>query len=74
MQLSAWDSYAPTLLRWLLVGGGIIAIVVVLNRGLQALGVRGETARGIALVSPWILGLLIWNLFPFGYSLFLIFT
>ena len=74
MQLSAWDSYGPTLLRWLLVGGGIIAIVVGLNKGLQALGIKPEKARGIALVSPWILGLLIWNLFPFGYSLFLSFT
>jgi multiple sugar transport system permease protein len=74
MQLSAWDSYGPTLLRWLLVGGGIIAVVVGLNKGLQTLGIKPEKARGIALVSPWILGLLIWNLFPFGYSLFLSFT
>lgn len=74
MPLSAWDSYAPTILRWLLVGGGILTLVIVLNKVLQALGLRPEAARGIALVSPWILGLLIWNLFPFGYSLYLSFT
>ena len=74
MYLSAWDSYAPTLLRWLLVGGGMIAIVVGLNKGLQALGVKRETARGFALISPWLLGLLIWNAFPFAYSFYLSFT
>lgn len=74
MPLSAWDSYTPTILRWLLVGGGIIGIVIGLNKGLQALGVRRETARGVALVSPWILGLLIWNAFPFAYSFYLSFT
>ena len=74
MYLSAWDSYAPTIVRWLLVGGGIIAIVVGLNKGLQALGVRRETARGFALISPWILGFLIWNAFPFAYSFYLSFT
>lgn len=74
MQISGWDSYAPTLLRWLLVGGGIVVIVVAMNKGLQALGVRRETATGIALVSPWILGLLIWNAFPFIYSFYLSFT
>jgi multiple sugar transport system permease protein len=74
MQLSAWESYAPTLLRWLLVGGGMMAMVVGLNKGLQFIGVRRETARGFALVSPWLLGLLIWNAFPFAYSFFLSFT
>ena len=74
MQLSAWESYAPTLLRWLLVGGGMMAMVVGLNKGLQFIGVRRETARGLALVSPWLLGLLIWNAFPFAYSFFLSFT
>lgn len=74
MQLSAWESYAPTLLRWLLVGGGMMAMVVGLNKGLQFIGVRRETARGLALVSPWLLGLLIWNAFPFAYSFYLSFT
>lgn len=74
MPLSAWESYAPTLVRWLLVGGGIIAMVVGLNKGLQAIGIRRETARGFALVSPWLLGLLIWNAFPFAYSFYLSFT
>jgi multiple sugar transport system permease protein len=62
------------LLRWLLVGGGMMAMVVGLNKGLQFIGVRRETARGLALVSPWLLGLLIWNAFPFAYSFYLSFT
>jgi hypothetical protein len=70
MYLSAWDSYAPTLLRWLLVGGGMIAIVVGLNKGLQALGVKRETARGFALVSPWLLGYYL-ERFSFAYSFYL---
>lgn len=74
MALTAWESYWPTLLRWLLVGGGIIAIVVGLNRGLQALGVKAEMARGYALISPWILGFLVWSLYPFIYSFYLSFT
>jgi multiple sugar transport system permease protein len=57
-----------------LTGGGIVAIVVLLNKGLQALGVKPETARGFALISPWLLGLLIWNVYPFAYSLYLSFT
>lgn len=74
MQLSAWESYFPTLTRWLLVGGGIMGIVILLNRGLQALGVKPEKARGFALISPWLLGFLIWSVFPFAYSFYLSFT
>jgi multiple sugar transport system permease protein len=74
MGLSVWESYGPTLVRWLLVGGGIIAMVVGLNKGLQALGVKPEMARGYALISPWILGFIIWGLYPFIYSFYLSFT
>jgi len=74
VQISAWETYYPTLLRWLLVGGGIAGLMVGLNRGLQALGVKREAANGYALVLPWILGLLIWSLYPFVYSFYLSFT
>jgi len=74
MQLSAWESYLPTLVRWLLVGGGITGVVALLNKGLQALGVKPETARGFALISPWLVGFLVWSVFPFAYSFYLSFT
>lgn len=74
MQLSAWESYFPTLVRWLLVGGGITGVVALLNKGLQALGVKPETARGFALISPWLVGFLVWSVFPFAYSFYLSFT
>jgi multiple sugar transport system permease protein len=74
MEFAAWESYWPTLLRWSLIGAVIIGIVVGTNKGLQALGVRPEFARGYALISPWILGFLIWNLYPFIYSFYLSFT
>jgi multiple sugar transport system permease protein len=62
------------MLRWLLVGGGMIVIVVGLNKVLQSLGVKPEIARAYALIAPWILGFLIWNLYPFVYSFYLSFT
>jgi multiple sugar transport system permease protein len=74
MQLTALESYWPTMLRWLLVGGGMIVIVVGLNKVLQSLGVKPEIARAYALIAPWILGFLIWNLYPFVYSFYLSFT
>ncbi len=74
MDVSAWDTYAPTFIRWVIVGAVIAALMVGLNRLLQSLGVKREAANGYALVLPWILGLVIWNLFPFAYSLYLSFT
>ena len=74
MQVSAWETYYPTLLRWLFTGGTILGLIVLLNWGLQKLGVKRETANGYALVFPMILGLLIWNIYPFAYSFYLSFT
>lgn len=74
MQVSAWETYYPTLLRWLFTGGTILGLIVLLNWGLQRLGVKRETANGYALVLPMILGLLIWNIYPFAYSFYLSFT
>jgi multiple sugar transport system permease protein len=74
MQVSAWETYTPTLIRWLVVGGGMFLLMVGLNKGLQSLGVRREAAAGYALVLPWILGFTIWSLYPFISSLYLSFT
>jgi multiple sugar transport system permease protein len=74
MQVSAWDTYYPTLFRWLFTGGTIIILMVTLNWILQRLGMKREMANGYALVLPMILGLLIWFIFPFAYSFYLSFT
>lgn len=74
MQVSAWESYFPTLIRWLLVGGSVIGLMVLLNRVLQALGVKREVATGYSLILPWLLGFAIWELYPFARSLYLSFT
>jgi multiple sugar transport system permease protein len=74
MPVPAWDTYYPTLLRWFFTGAGIIALMVLLNWGLQRLGMRREMANGYALVLPMVLGLAIWFLYPFAYSFYLSFT
>ncbi len=74
MQVSAWETYYPTLYHWLLTGGGIILSMLLLHYILRALGVKREAATGYALILPWILGFVIWNLYPFGRSLYLSFT
>ncbi|MCS7281957.1 MAG: sugar ABC transporter permease [Anaerolineae bacterium] len=74
MYVSAWETYYPTLLRWLAVGGGLIGLMILLQKLLRLFGVRREVATGYALILPWILGFLIWNLYPFARSLYLSFT
>jgi multiple sugar transport system permease protein len=74
MQVSAWETYYPTLLRWVLVGGGMIGLMLLLYQVLRALGVKRETATGYSLILPWILGFLVWIAYPFASSLYLSFT
>jgi multiple sugar transport system permease protein len=74
MQITAWESYSPTLLRWLLVGGGLMISILLLYRVLRYFGVNREAATGYALILPWLLGFLILNLYPFASSLYLSFT
>ena len=74
MEISAWETYSPTLLRWTGTGVGIIFLMLVLYQILNALGVKRETATGYALILPWILGFVIWNAYPFARSFYLSFT
>lgn len=74
MVISAWETYYPTLLHWLLVGGGIMLSVLIVYRVLRFFGVGREAATGYALITPWILGFLIFSLYPFARSLYLSFT
>ena len=74
MEVPALDTYLPTFVRWLAVGGAIMALTVLTNYGLQRIGVSPETSRGYALIMPWIVGFLIFQLYPFAYSFYLSFT
>lgn len=67
-------SYGPTVVRYAAVALGLGAIMFVVYRIQVALGIRREAAAGRALVTPWVLGFLIFQLFPIGASLYLSFT
>jgi multiple sugar transport system permease protein len=66
--------YAETFGRYVLVAAAIIVVMLLTYRGLRAVGVRREPATGFALIIPWFLGFLIWNLFPLTASLYLSLT
>ncbi|MBA2775236.1 MAG: sugar ABC transporter permease, partial [Chloroflexia bacterium] len=46
----------------------------VLHKVLRLFGVNREAATGYALILPWMIGFLVWNLGPFVASLYLSFT
>lgn len=66
--------YTQTLVDYLVVGVFIIVSMVLIHRLLRRFGVGREAANGYALVLPWILGLLIWNLGPFVAAFYLSLT
>jgi multiple sugar transport system permease protein len=66
--------YSETLVRYVLVAVAIVGAMFVVYRGLRAAGVRRDAATGFALTVPWLLGFLIWNLFPLVASLYLSLT
>lgn len=67
-------SYLPTLGRYILVAIGLFVIMYVVYRVQLRLGVRHEAAAGRALVMPWVIGFLIFNVFTIGSSFYLSFT
>jgi multiple sugar transport system permease protein len=66
--------YVSTLSHYLLVAVAIGAAMFLTHRVLRAMGARRDAAMGLALILPWVLGFLIWNLFPLAASLYLSFT
>jgi multiple sugar transport system permease protein len=66
--------YSSTFSHWLLVAGAVIGAVLLTYFLLTKLGVQRESATGIALIMPWVLGFLIFSLFPFAASFYLSFT
>jgi multiple sugar transport system permease protein len=74
MDFSVLNTYLPTLIRYFLVMVGIGVIMIVAYRVQLALGIKREAATGRALVMPWIIGFLIFNVFGIGASFYLSFT
>jgi multiple sugar transport system permease protein len=72
MPMLQW--YGETLLRYAFVAAVIVGIMLLTYRGLLRLGVRRPAATGFALILPWLLGFVIWNLFPVVASLYLSLT
>lgn len=72
--MDAINTYLPTLIRYVLVAIGIGVVMVVVYRAQLALGVKREAATGRALVMPWVIGFLVFNVFTIGASLYLSFT
>lgn len=67
-------SYGPTLVRYVLVAIGLGIVMYGIYRVQVALGIKREAATGRALVAPWVIGFLIFQLFPIGASLYLSLT
>ena len=68
------NTYIPTLIRYGLAAVGVAFLMWVVYKVQIALGIKREGAIGRALVSPWVMGFLIFSVFPIGASLYLSFT
>ena len=66
--------YLSTLTHYIAVAAAIAAGMWLTNTVLRRIGLRRDAAMGLALVLPWLLGFLIWNLGPIAASLYFSFT
>src|SRR5512135_2792073 len=66
--------YSLTFSHWLLVGAAVILVSFLTYRLLRLLGMKTEAATGISLIMPWVIGFLIFNLYPFIASFYLSLT
>jgi multiple sugar transport system permease protein len=66
--------YSLTFTHWLIVGGAVILVILLTYRVLILFGMKSEAATGLALIMPWFLGFLIFNLYPFLASFYLSLT
>ncbi len=66
--------YTATLVDYIVVGAAILLSMFGLHWLLRKLGVKREAAAGYALILPWFLGFLIWNLGPYIASFYLSLT
>src|SRR5687768_8740536 len=74
MNSAVLDTYLPTLVRYVFVAVGLLGLMFGVYRLQLAMGVKREAATGRALVTPWVVGFLVFNLFTIGASLYLSFT
>lgn len=68
------EAYLRTIIDYLLAASGIVIAMVVVYVVLSRLGARKETATGYALITPWLLGLIIWTSYPILASVYYSFT
>ncbi|MDI9636027.1 sugar ABC transporter permease [Geitlerinema splendidum] len=74
MDLGPFNTYLPTLIRYVLVALALAGVMFAAYRIQLRLGARAEAAAGRTLVLPWVIGFLIFNVFTIGASLYLSFT
>ena len=70
----ALETYLPTLVRYVGVMLALGVIMVLVYRVQRRFGVKAEAATGRALVTPWVIGFLVFTVFTIGSSLYLSFT
>jgi multiple sugar transport system permease protein len=68
------EMYSSTLVHWLLTGAAIVLLMLAAYGLLRSLKARRTTAVGYALILPWLLGFVIWQVYPLFYSFYLAFT
>jgi multiple sugar transport system permease protein len=74
MDLSVLNNYLPTLIRYVGVAFALLGIMYGVYKLQIRLGVKHEAATGRALIMPWLIGFLVFNVFTIGASLYLSFT
>jgi multiple sugar transport system permease protein len=67
------ETYYATLVRYIGVAIGVSGVMFGVNRALRVLGVKPEAATGFSLIMPWMVGFLIFTVFPVGLSVYLSF-
>jgi multiple sugar transport system permease protein len=68
------ENYAGTLLRWVLTPVALTVVAWLLYLVFRRIGWSRRQAAGVALVSPWAVGFLVFTAYPLVYSLYLSFT
>ena len=68
------NAYALTLGDYVVAGVGIVILGFLVYTILPRLGVKREAATGLALITPWFAGFLIWTAYPILSSLYYSFT
>ena len=74
MDIGVLQTYLPTLGRYILVALLLGVVMFAVYRVQLMFGVNREAATGRALVTPWVVGFLIFTVFTIGASLYLSFT